>query len=455
MPQILFAFYFFLIMELNTSSKSGSQNLEKTAIIMTVLKWSFFALVVSLPLVRPFNLPLFNSTIPATDFIFLAVFAVWTLALMLGETSLRRSRFYLFLFFYAAAMTISTVFAIDFRSSAIKLAGEFYLLGLAVLTFNIVRNLPDLRRVFFAWTIGTSLTVAASVVGFALFYIGYKTRDENFALFQYGTLPVGNFPRLKALFYNANMACNYLSVSLMIALIAEQIGWLKKTPSRVLQCGIWFAAFFTLSPGLGGMFLSQGLWNWVKNRKTENRRFAFGSLLVGSLLATAFFAATVVHPDTANTDADWRLPVVNYTIEPAARPLIWRQAIDTIGQHPVFGSGLNADAASLMYTTLSDEPHYLTDAHNTFLSVVVQTGFVGLAAFILLIIFLCKCFLPIETFDNSQSIVKIGLGIAFISAFLYQGLAGSFEDSRHLWILIGLLAGFGEPDKPETKVNFA
>ncbi|MDQ3129486.1 MAG: O-antigen ligase family protein, partial [Acidobacteriota bacterium] len=247
-----------------------------------------------------------------------------------------------------------------------------------------------------------------------------------------------------------NMACNYLSVSLMLTLIADRLGWLKKMPSKILQSGIWFAAFFTFSPGLGGMFLAQGLWNWAKYRKSEKRRFAFVSLLIGAFLAIAFFAATVVHPDTANTDSDWRLPVVNYTIEPAARPLIWQQAIETVKENPVFGSGLNAEAASLMYTTLSDEPHFLSDAHNTFLSVAVQTGFIGLTAFILLVIFLCKCFLPIETLDNPHSVIKIGLGVAFLSAFLYQGLAGSFEDARHLWILIGLLAGFCEQNKSET-----
>lgn len=432
---------------MNNDAKS---NQEKAAILTTVLKWSFFALVVSLPLVRPVSFPLFNSVIPATDFIFLVAFALWTLALVRGKTSIRQSRFYLFLFLYAVTMIVSTVFSTDFNRSAIKLAGEFYLLALAVLTFNVVRNLTDLRRVFFAWSIGTILTIAASLAGFALFYIGYKTKDENFALFQYGTLPVGNFPRLKALFDNANMACNYLSVSLMLVLIAGYFGWLKKLPSRFLQGGIWFAAFFTFSPGIGGMFLAQGLWNWAKYRETEKQRFAFVSLLTGAFLAIVFFAATVVHPDTANTDLDLRLPVVNYTIEPAARPLIWQQAIETINENPVFGSGLNADAASLMYTTLSDEPHYLTDAHNAFLSVAVQNGLTGLAAFAALIIFLLKCFLPLESFENPQAIVKTGLGIAFVSAFLYQGLAGSFEDARHLWILIGLLAGFGERDISET-----
>jgi len=417
---------------------------------MIAVKWLFFALVVSLPLVRPFYFQLYSSVIPVTDFIFLAVFAVWLIALILGKTSFRRSRFYFFLFLYAAAMTLSTFFSADFNRSSFKLAGEFYLLLLAVTTFNLVRDLPDLRRVFFAWSAGTFLTIAASLVGFALFYAGYKTRADNFALFKYGTLPVGNFPRLQALFDNANMACNYLNVSLILALIAAQIGWVKKLPSQILQAGIWFAAFFTFSPGLGGLFLAQGFWNWVKYRKTEKRGFAFGSLIIGTMMAIVFFAAAIAHPDTANTDSDLRLPVINYTIEPAARLLIWQQAMDTFAQNPVFGKGLNADAASLEYITLSDELHYLTDAHNTFLSVAVQTGFVGFTAFILLLIFTLKRFLPFKSFTNPQTVIKIGLGIAFISAFLYQGLAGSFEDARHLWIIIGLLASFGELYKEEN-----
>ncbi|HZH34377.1 MAG TPA: O-antigen ligase family protein [Pyrinomonadaceae bacterium] len=417
--------------------------------MLRLAKWSFLLLVVFLPLVRPLNYRFADSVIPATDFIFPVVFLFWAAALVFRQTSLRLSRFYLFLFFYFAAMTLSTVFSADFDRSAIKLAGEFYLLALAVLTFNLVRDERDLRHISWAWMIGTVLTIGASLVGFALFYAGYKTQANNFSLFQYGTLPVGNFPRMKALFENANMACNYLNVSLILVLIAAEIGWLKKLPSLVLQAGIWFVAFFAFSPGIGGMFLAQGLWNWAKYRKTNNK-FAFASLFIGISLAFALFAASVVHPDTANTDQDWRLPVINYTIEPAARPIIWQQALTTISRNPVFGKGLNTDAANLRYTTLSDEVHSLGDAHNTFLSVASQTGFVGFTAFTLLLIFLLRTFLPIR-FER-QTVIKTGLGFAFVTAFLYQGLAGSFEDARHLWVLIGLMASFGEREQQEENI---
>lgn len=431
-------------------SKTIEQNLEKSAKNIVLLRWLFLALVVSLPLVNPFSLVLFNTAIPAADFIFLAVFAVWLVALLRGKISFRNSRFYLFLFLYAAAMTVSTVFSTDFDRSAKKLAGEFYLLTLAVLAFNVVRNTTELRNVIAAWSIGTVATIAASLIGFVLFYAGYKTRDENFALFQFGSLPAGNFPRLQASFYNANMACNYLSVSLVLTLIADHFGRLKKTASKILQAGIWFAAFFTFSPGIGGMFLAQGLWNWVKFRKTEKHNAAFVSIIIGILMAIVFFAATIVHPDTENTDQGFRLPVVNYTIEPASRALVWRQAVANIAENPLFGKGLDAEAAALYYTTLSGEPHFLSDAHNTFLSVIVQNGFVGFAAFSLLIIFLLKRFLPFEFGTNPNAVIRTGLGIAFISAFLYQGLAGSYENARHLWVLIGLLAGFGEREDYET-----
>ncbi len=378
------------------------------------------------------------------------------IAILRRETKLRISKFYFFLALYGFALTVSTIFSTSPQQSFYKLLGEFYLILLGVLTFNLVCDLTDLRRLFWAWTIGTILTIAASFFGFALFYAGYKNQTDNFALFQYGTLPSGNFPRLQALFSNANMMCNYLNVSLVLVFIAVKAQWLKRLPSLALQTAIWFAALFTFSPGIGGMFLAQGLWNWAKHRKTSGK-FALGSLFVGISLALAFFVAAVAHPDTANTNRDFPLPLVNYTIEPAARPLIWQQAVQTIAQYPIFGKGLGTDAAFLSYTTLSNELHVLGDAHNTFLSVAAQTGFFGFAVFAILLIFLLKTFLPVRFENNPQIFVKTGLEFAFVSAFLYQGLAGSFEDARHLWILIGLIASFAEQNAGQTekKGNFA
>ena len=54
---------------------------------------------------------------------------------------------------------------------------------------------------------------------------------------------------------------------------------------------------------------------------------------------------------------------------------------------------------------------------------------------------------------DQNSIVRTALGISFISAFLYQGLTGSYEDARHLWVLIGLLASVSEPFFPKSSEN--
>jgi hypothetical protein len=42
--------------------------------------------------------------------------------------------------------------------------------------------------------------------------------------------------------------------------------------------------------------------------------------------------------------------------------------------------------------------------------------------------------------DNEVHTIYSGLRIAVISAFLYAALSG-FEHTRHLWVLVGLLAG--------------
>ena len=40
---------------------------------------------------------------------------------------------------------------------------------------------------------------------------------------------------------------------------------------------------------------------------------------------------------------------------------------------------------------------------------------------------------------DSLSSPRTILLIAFIAAFLYDGITGSFENTRHLWVLIGLI----------------
>ena len=401
-------------------------------------KYLFLLLVFSLPLVRPFNFTLFGLLVPYTDLIFLAAFGLWCVAAIRRETPIRIDRLFLFLGLYAAAFTISTFLSIDPTRSFYKLLGEYYLFALCFLTFNLASEQRFQKQIVFAWLAGTGLTALASIFGFVLFYAGYKTTFDNYFLSHLGSLPSGNYPRIHALFANANMLCNFLNVSMVLILLAAHLSWIKKRTAFILGAGTLFSALFSISPGLGGIALSVGLWIYAVG---QTKWFARPALACGIVLAVATFAVMLISPDTKNTAQEISLPFIQTKFEPSVRVLVWQDMLHTARQYPWFGKGTGMDVANTRYQVLSGMQQLLRDAHNNWLNVLGQTGIFGLAAFMLLLIYLIKrCRFSI-TDGNDGKFVHVALSISFVGAFLYQGLSASFEDTRHLWVLVGLLGG--------------
>ena len=171
--------------------------------ILSLSKWSFLLLIFSLPLIRPFNTDLFGLQVPYTDFIFLASSGFWALAVLRKETLVGSDRLFIFIGLYALTFVISTILSVDPKTSFFKLLGEFYLFSLCFLTFNLIDNVEFLRRVIIAWLGGTVLTIVSFLAGIVLFYVGYKTKNDNYFLSHLGSLPAGDYPRIRALFENA------------------------------------------------------------------------------------------------------------------------------------------------------------------------------------------------------------------------------------------------------------
>jgi len=45
----------------------------------------------------------------------------------------------------------------------------------------------------------------------------------------------------------------------------------------------------------------------------------------------------------------------------------------------------------------------------------------------------------LKTVRNAPSLtILAAVGLALICSFVYQGLTGSYEDARHLWVLMGI-----------------
>jgi putative inorganic carbon (hco3(-)) transporter len=422
--------------------------------------WPFLLLIVTLPIVSPFNLRFSGLVVPIADLFFVVAACAWLVDLIRKRAKIVWSWFYLPLGLYLAVLLLSTLASENPRLSAVKLAGKIYLTGLAVLSFNLVRSAGFMRRVVTAWQVGTIVTVIGSMAGIILFYLGLRNRSLNLVLHGYGSLPRGNYPRIEGFFEFPAMLCNYLSVSLMLALLMWWAKWLSTRWVCLICAGILITAFFTFTPGLGGLPLSLGIWLWLyfkEHGRVTPARINLGrvALIAGFILALAVFAAAAVTLFSYSRNGT-ESPLAAREIKPSHRAMAWQTAFETFKQHPILGRGVGMDVSSATYTNPSGRRETLTDAHNTYLSVAGESGllgFLGLAAIIVFVFYSAReptesgrrrGFLPLQLRGPLNSVIKTYLILALIDAFFYQSLVGSFEDTRHLWVVVGMLAAFGE-----------
>jgi O-antigen ligase len=281
---------------------------------------------------------------------------------------------------------------------------------------------------------GTALTVIAGLLEIVLFYAGVSDFDNA----GYGSLPPGRYPRIPGLFLNFNMACNYLSVSLLIALGMVQVGWLSRRVALLLAATLTVAAAFTVSPGLGGLLLGVGSCYYILWRE-RRPTFARTALTLGIVAALLFFAATLVSP-VHTGQQHVSIPLLRRTFEPSSRLLCWQSAHATWFAHPVFGEGSGLPVPCPVYLDASGKIQHLQDAHNVYLNIAATKGTFGLLAFVLIAWTVLQRIRPLRLDGSPVAVIATTLALCFIEAFLYQGLSSSFEHTRHLWIVAGMLA---------------
>jgi O-antigen ligase len=421
----------------------------KNSAMVKAVAWLYLILVATLPIARPLNIRYSGLVIPITDFVFLIVGAGWLIALVSGRARIRWSWFYLPLALYLGALMLSTLTSDHLRFSAVKFLGKIYLVGLAVLTFNLVTSTPFVKRTAAAWLTGTVITVVCSLLGILLFFLGLRNLAINFVLHNYGSLPPGNYPRIEGLFEYPAMFCNYLGVSFMLVLLMWSTGCLSSRWAWVWGVAISIVAAFTLTPGLGGFALAFGIWLWLEFKDRGRPYLGRAALTLGIGLGLAAFVAAALALFSYNP-AGIEAPLLHFQIRPSHRALAWRSAFATFSRHPILGRGVGLPVAFVSHVNPSGVRETLTDAHNTVLSVMGESGLVGLLTFGSIIFFLLRGLSPLRLRGSLNLIIISYLVLALIDSFFYQSLVGSFEDSRHLWVLFGMLAaakaGLSESD---------
>ncbi len=153
------------------------------------------------------------------------------------------------------------------------------------------------------------------------------------------------------------------------------------------------------------------------------RRFR-GAIAVGLVLAVLSVGMILVA----------RGSLMEGIVKPSVRVLLWKEALREWAAHPITGAGPGANSIGVSYRVASGAMRHSTDAHNVWLSVASQTGVLGLAALLSLILY------SLRRAPSRLPGLRDALRIAVVGAWLIHGLSGSFEDTRHLWVLLGMLA---------------
>ncbi|MEP7148498.1 MAG: O-antigen ligase family protein [Acidobacteriota bacterium] len=389
----------------------------------------FLLLIFSLGIMKP-SAEMCTLSLTPTDLIFPFVFVCWFAALTTGYYRFKRRAEFLAFALYFLALAISSIFSINPGLSFIKLTGHAYLILLAIMSASIVTSFGQLKLSLLAWVAGSLLPIAAALIGIIFFYFWPESGWLPTLTYHYGAVPVGNFPRISSTFVSPSMFCNYLTVTLILTLVSARLKWIGTRLAVAIVFAIAVAAIFTVSIALGGIILAAGFWLSIT---CSNKLLARVSLVFGGGLALVFLAiapfALSLGPGTSFFDR----------LIPSSRFLVWSDALNTFLSDPLTGNGVGTAVANVVFQNYDGSWSLLTDAHNIFLSVAAQSGIPGLLAMIAIIIVMLNAALSASNGPEENNYIRRSLAIAFFVPFVYEGLTGSFEDARHLWVLMGLI----------------
>lgn len=408
--------------------------------------WLYVSFIASLPFATLFPLDLFGASVQFSDLIFLAAAVVWAFSVLTGRSKLRWSWFYVFLAAYAVSTLLSTVTSIDPSSSSIKLAGKFYLIAIPFLTFNLITSAKVLKRVLQGWFIGSCILLACCLAGIIFFYTGLKDPSINLVLHPiFGSLPTGNYPRIEGFFLYPAILCNFLGMTWMFALLLTSAGWLRLRSLWLFAPVLFIVDIFTVTPGLGGILLVTGIFLATKLLRARWVMLARAILSGGTAAALIFLAAASITLFSYSPNGV-RMPLLSGEVLPSHRAIAWQTAFETFSQNPIFGRGIGMPVSTAIYTDPSGTTQLLADAHNTYLSVAGETGIVGIAAFFSVIGFVTLRLFRWKAVSDPEKTARLCLLLAMLDAFFYQSLSGSYEDMRHLWVLVGVIAAVTHGD---------
>lgn len=385
---------------------------------------STLALIFALPWEDSISIPGLGSLARLLGF----VAAGFCLGTILVEGTFRKPSFFhalVLLFFLWNCTSLFWSSDIENTLQRVETYGQIFLLIL--IYWNVFRDREDLMGALQAFVLGAYVLIGSTIYNYlagniAVQYEGrYSATGVNandVALILILGLPIGLSIAMHLLFVPPkNMKGTLLQV-LDLLYIPLSIFSIVLTGSRTsLIAVIPFVIFFIGT-------------QWIK---VEQKILFLGILLVSFLALFPFVPQSVIG----------RIGTIGSSISEAdlgGRVTMWRKSLVVLAQHPILGVGCGAIDRAIGGAV-----------HNTFLSVVTETGFIGLA------LFLCLLGLVVYLVARMPRRTS-GLWLAIFATWAIGAFSLSWEFRKITWIIMSFIiieSGIGEQvGEQEKNIKF-
>ncbi len=122
---------------------------------------------------------------------------------------------------------------------------------------------------------------------------------------------------------------------------------------------------------------------------------------------------------------------------------LWRFAGSLIAQHPWVGTGIGKWSLADVFFERFQDP-LLMHAHNAFLNRTLETGFLGLAAFVYLLVSVVIAFRRVARSADADTAAIGAAGLALVAGVIVKNLADDFfvrQNALLFWVLVGAALG--------------
>lgn len=269
--------------------------------------------------------------------------------------------------------------------------------------------------------------------------------------------PMANTTRVYSYLGNPNLLAGYLLPAVVLSIVATFAWQSRIKKALAVTMFIVNAACLILTFSRGGwiglvvavLTLLGLLYYWWSVQMPPFWRTWLPCILLGSLIGGLLLSVVLFEPVR---ERFFSIFAGRNDSSNNFRRNVWTAVFQMINDRPLLGIGPGHNAFNKIYPLYQLPRYSALSAYSIFLEVVVETGFVGLACFIwLLIVTFNTAFLQLQRLRQLKSVDGFWLigAIASLAGMLAHGFVDTVwyrpEVNSLWWLMVGLIACYYKP----------